>query len=90
MPVLLQGDIYLMNRSGGILESIGAALSHVDGNVMSYVTMAIRLILPVLAILVVIRCLRSLINEKSEAENWGYLSLPNGARIYLNHWECLA
>ena len=49
--------------------------------------MAIRLILPVLAVLIAVRCLRSLMSEKSEAENWGFLSLPNGARIYLNHWE---
>jgi cell division protein FtsW (lipid II flippase) len=49
--------------------------------------MVIRFILPALAIVIVARCVRSLLREKSEAENWGYLSLPNGSRIYLNHWE---
>ena len=65
----------------------GEALSGIDSNVLSYATMIIRFILPVLAIIVVTRCVRSLLREKSEAESWGFLSLPNGSRIYLNHWE---
>ena len=63
------------------------ALSSIDGNALSYATMVIRYILPLLAIVVVTRCIRSLLREKSEVENWGFLSLPNGSRIYLNHWE---
>jgi len=60
-------------------------LSYIE--ILPYATMIIRFILPVLAVIIVMRCFRSLLNEKSEAENWGYLSLPNGARITLNHWE---
>ena len=52
-----------------------------------YITMVIRFLLPVLALIIVIRCARSLLREKLQAEEWGYLSLPNGAKIPLNHWE---
>ena len=76
-----------MKWLNNILGQINGLISHIDEKVLSYVTMAIRFILPVLAVIIVTRCLRSLLREKSEAEQWGFLRLPNGARIYLNHWE---
>ena len=76
-----------MEWFGAFFEQIQDAFSRIDDNVLSYATMIIRFILPVLAVIVVMRCIRSLLREKSEAETWGYLSLPNGSRIYLNHWE---
>ena len=57
------------------------------GGVQRYATVLIRWLLPVLAVIVIARCILSLLSEKSEAETWGWLSLPNGARINLNHWE---
>ena len=72
---------------GAILQQIDMVMSRIDADALSYVTMVIRFILPVLAIVIVTRCARSLLREKSESENWGFLSLPNGARVYLNHWE---
>ena len=52
-----------------------------------YYTFVVRLILPALAILVLVRCVKSFFAEKHESEVWGYLSLPNGGRIDLHHWE---
>lgn len=49
--------------------------------------MIIRFILPILAIIVVYRVVKSLLKEADDYEEWGYLSLPNGAQISLNHWE---
>ena len=46
-----------------------------------------RFILPTLALLILVRCLVSLLREQYEPEVWGYLSLPNAARIALYHWE---
>jgi len=54
---------------------------------MSIATMLIRFILPALAIIVVVRCARSLLREKSESEIWGQLKLPNGTLFDLNSWE---
>lgn len=53
----------------------------------NYATLIIRFLLPVLALTVIIRCARSLLSEKTENECWGYLSLPNGAKLELCHWE---
>jgi len=72
---------------GGFLEQVRETLSHADSGTLSYVTMVFRFILPLLAIIIVTRCIRSLLSEKSEAESWGYLIMPNMARISLNHWE---
>ncbi|MDR2599394.1 MAG: FtsW/RodA/SpoVE family cell cycle protein [Oscillospiraceae bacterium] len=58
-----------------------------DGEILSYVTMVIRFILPVLAIIIVVRCVRSLLTEKGEGEIWGQLHLLNGNIIDLNYWE---
>ena len=70
-----------------LLERVREASVQADAATLSYITMVIRFVLPVLAVIIVMRCIRSLLSEKSEAENWGFLRLPNGARIYLNHWE---
>jgi len=49
--------------------------------------MIIRFILPALAIIIVLRCARSLLQEQSEGEIWGQLRLPNGTLYDLNYWE---
>ena len=53
----------------------------------SYYTLVIRFVLPVLAAIILFRVVKSLLMEEDDFEEWGYLSLPNGARISLNHWE---
>jgi len=58
-----------------------------DGDYTVYATMIIRFILPALAIIIIIRCARSLFQEKSEGEIWGQLRLPNGSLLDLNYWE---
>jgi len=62
-------------------------LAGFDGDYLPYATMIIRFILPLLAIIVVVRCGKSLLHEKSESEIWGQLRLPNGTLINLNYWE---
>ena len=58
-----------------------------DGDYLSYATLIIRFILPALAIIVVVRCAKSLLRENSESEIWGQLKLPNGTILDLNYWE---
>jgi len=62
-------------------------LSDFDGGILPIVSMAIRFILPVLAIIIIVRCFRSLFREKSESEIWAQLRLPNGSIVDLNFWE---
>jgi cell division protein FtsW (lipid II flippase) len=70
-----------------ILYQIQEAIAGLDGGVMAIATMIIRYALPALALIVVVRCARSLLSEKSEEEIWGQLRLPNGYYIDLNYWE---
>jgi cell division protein FtsW (lipid II flippase) len=64
----------------------GLGLGSADG-ALSYIALILRYILPIPAVLVVARCAISLLRGKYSDEIWGYLSLPNGARILLRHWE---
>ena len=62
-------------------------MPRIDTGFFSYATLAVRFVLPVLAIIIIVRCVRSLLRKRGKSETWGYFSLPNGARIELNHWE---
>ncbi|MBR7081874.1 MAG: FtsW/RodA/SpoVE family cell cycle protein [Oscillospiraceae bacterium] len=67
----------------GMTGDAGAAYSEAA----KYVVLAIRILLPILAIFVLYRCAASLFYEKPEKEVWAYLTLPNGGRIELTRWE---
>lgn len=79
-----------MEWVSGVAESIGSFFTGgVAGemDIFSYFTFVIRLVLPLLAIIILSRCASSLLRGKNEPETWAYLSLPNGSRLPLNHWE---
>lgn len=46
-----------------------------------------RLVLVALAVLVVVRCARSLLRGKAESEVWAYLDLRKGLHLPVTHWE---
>jgi cell division protein FtsW (lipid II flippase) len=48
-----------------------------------------RYIVPLLAVLVVVRCIRSMLREHFEPETWAYLYLPGEIMVPLRHWECI-
>lgn len=45
-------------------------------------------ILPIFAIIVLIRCTRSMLGSKSQTEIWGYIHRDDGVTL-INHWENL-
>ena len=47
----------------------------------------VRFLFPVLAVLILLRALRSLLRLPTTPETWAQLSLPNGSAIPLTHWE---
>lgn len=53
----------------------------------AYVTFISRLFLPLLGFIIVLRSAVSLLSRRGKSEVWGYLTLPNGAKIELRHWE---
>ena len=48
-----------------------------------------RYIVPALALLIVVRCVRSMLRERYEPETWAYLYLAGDVMIPLRHWECI-
>ncbi len=90
----------LFTRLGVIFSQLGdqvqAALENPDTG--AAIAAAIDVILPVacgilrvvavpLAILIIVRCLMSLFREKTGKEIWGWLTLGDGTRLDLCHWE---
>ena len=45
--------------------------------------------LPLLALWILARCLRSMLRECYEPEVWGWLEAMDGSRAALKHWECI-
>lgn len=54
-----------------------------------FYTLAIRWLLPLMAAVILLRCLLTLLGEKREKTPWGYLQLPSGLRISITRWENL-
>lgn len=48
-----------------------------------------RYIVPVLALLIVVRCVRSMLRERYEPETWAYLYMAGDVMVPLRHWECI-
>ncbi len=75
-----------LNKIGETISSLFSEES-VFENVFSVYTFTVRFLLPLLALFIILRCALSLFSKSGANEVWGYLSLPNGARIELNHWD---
>jgi len=48
-----------------------------------------RFIFPLLSVLILLRCARSLLGFRKEPEVWAWLSGPGGDRVAITHWETL-
>ena len=47
----------------------------------------LRILLPVLAFVVLMRCARPLLTFRREPEVWAFLHLPDGNKLPVTHWE---
>ncbi|MEG2000272.1 MAG: FtsW/RodA/SpoVE family cell cycle protein [Evtepia sp.] len=63
------------------------AMSGIMGTLLPLSLWVIRITMAVMGIFILIRCIRSLFGEKSEREVWGIVTLANGTRYELYHWE---
>ena len=53
----------------------------------AWYTTVVRFVFPLLALMILVGAIRSLWKVKHPDEVWGYLSLGNGVRLPLTHWE---
>lgn len=65
-----------MNEAQGFLASMG-----------TYYTAVVRWVFVVLAIFILVRAIRSLLQSKNPSEIWAYIGGPDGSSSPLKHWE---
>ena len=65
-------------RLGGLTQT--AEFSQIYTSIMRYV-------FPILALIIVLRCIKSLLSFHREPEIWAWLCLPDGTRLPVTHWE---
>lgn len=63
------------------------ALIAANPAVGEWYTTIVRFLFPVLALLILLRSIRSLLRVPHTPETWAQLSMPNGAPAPLTHWE---
>ncbi|MCD7946103.1 MAG: FtsW/RodA/SpoVE family cell cycle protein [Clostridiales bacterium] len=74
----IQAWFFDLSQDAALLETISDVLDVV-----------LQFLLPLMALLVVVRCARSLLQGKLEQEHWGRLTDPAGNSYPLQHWEIL-
>ena len=52
-----------------------------------YFTTAARWIFVILAVFILFKSIRSLLEAKNTPETWAFLALPDGSHVPLTHWE---
>ena len=77
---------WLLNLPQQYMDALtGWLAQHAVG--CAWFTSIVRFVFPVLALLILIRAIRSLVTVPCLPEVWAYLTLPNGAQEPLTHWE---
>lgn len=64
-------------------------LDLLSGEVSGHLANFSRYILPLVAVIILYRCIRSMLSERYDPETWAYLYLPGEVMIPLRHWECI-
>ncbi|MBR1659607.1 MAG: FtsW/RodA/SpoVE family cell cycle protein [Oscillospiraceae bacterium] len=57
--------------------------------ISDYTVAGVKWVLPLLALWILARCVRSMLRERYEPEVWGWLEASDGSRAALQHWECI-
>lgn len=64
-------------------------LTIIFGNSALALALFSRYIAPLIAVLILMRCVKSMLSEHYEPETWAYLYLPGEIMVPLRHWECI-
>ena len=79
----------LFSRFAGMVSGLfsGASASSAGSGLLEIVMIVLHIVAAVLAVLIVVRCGRSLLRGKIDQEVWGFFCLPDGTQLDLIHWE---
>lgn len=66
-----------------IIETFAAA----DSTYVNVFRGSMRFLIPILTILLLIRCVRPLLTFRREPEIWAWLCMPDGKKMPITHWE---
>ena len=55
----------------------------------AYIMTGTKYLLPILALWILLRCIRSMLREKYEPETWAWLLDEDGAALPVSHWESI-
>ena len=69
------------------MDGILDILSQADKTYLYVYQAILRYLLPVLAVILLIRAVRPLMTFRREPEIWAWLSLANGKKLPITHWE---
>ena len=76
----------LLSAPQALMDQLAAFLAAYPVAAAWYTTIA-RFVFPLLALLILVRSIRSLLTVPHLPEVWAYLSLPNSSEEPLTHWE---
>ena len=69
------------------MEGFASALQGVDANYINVFIGAFRWLAPLLALVLLFRCLKPLLTFRREPEIWGWLCLRDETKLPITHWE---
>lgn len=72
-------DLKIPETMGSFFPQLAAA-----GEIYTLLT---RWIFPVLAVVILLRCVRPLLQDRNNNAVWGHLQMKDGTRLPLRHWE---
>ena len=69
------------------MGTLVSALQQSDQTFIYVYQSVIRYIIPILASVLLYRCIRPLLTFRREPEIWAWICLPNGKKLPITHWE---
>lgn len=78
-----------MEMVSNVLAGLGEGLNRFTGSLQfaAIYGAVLRYVFPILAIIILGRCAKSLLTFKREPEIWAWLASPSGDRLPVTHWE---
>ena len=69
------------------MTALFEALHGADPAFYNILTAFMRWAAPIIAAILLLRCIRPLVSFRREPEIWGWLKLPDGSKLPITHWE---